>query len=71
MNCRTRGGKPALALWMLVAVVDIVLLAAAAGTLVTILIVTVLAMLAAGTFAARSLTKRGGVPAESVSRRRA
>ncbi|WP_127498087.1 hypothetical protein [Actinoplanes solisilvae] len=66
MNCRPRGGKPAVALWMLVAVIDLVLLAAAVGVLVSLLIVVaVLTVLAGGMVATRLLTKR-----EPVARRR-
>lgn len=66
MNCRPHGGKPALALWMLVAVIDLVLLAAAVGALVSVAIVASLAVLAGGLVAARLVTKR-----EPVARRRA
>lgn len=58
MNCRPRGGKPAMALWMLVAVIDLVLLAAAVGAVVSMLIIAVLTVLAGGVAAARLLTKR-------------
>ena len=58
MMTRRHGSKPTLALWMLVAVADMGLLAAAVGPLVTTLIAGTL-VLAAGAFVAmRSMTRR-------------
>jgi hypothetical protein len=55
---RRHGSKPTLALWMLVAVADVALLAAAVGPLVTTLIAGTL-LLAVGTFVAmRTMTRR-------------
>jgi hypothetical protein len=70
---RRHGRKPTLALWMLVALIDLVILAAAVGAVVTISVLVALAVLAGGVVAARLLlTKRATpVPAESVARRRA
>ena len=42
MNARRHGSKPTLALWMLVAVADVALLAASAGQLVVLLLVAAL-----------------------------
>jgi len=73
MNSRRHGRKPTMALWMLVALIDLAILAAAVGALVTISVLVTLAVLAGGVLAARPLlTKRATpVPAESVARRRA
>ncbi|MCY1140785.1 hypothetical protein OWR29_22535 [Actinoplanes sp. Pm04-4] len=62
-----------MALWMLVALADLAILAAAAGALVTISVVAALAVLAGGVVVARQLgAKRPApVPARSVTRRRA
>ena len=62
-----------MALWMLVALADLAILAAAAGVLVTISVLVALAVLAGGVVAVRPLlTKRATpVPAKSVVRRRA
>ena len=55
---RRHGSKPTLALWMIVAVADVTLLAAAAGPLVTTLIAGTL-VLAVGAFVAmRTMTRR-------------
>ncbi|GAB2609510.1 hypothetical protein Aab01nite_23460 [Paractinoplanes abujensis] len=70
MNCRRYGSKPTLVLWLLVALADLVFLTVAAGALVMISIVAVLAVAAGGVFATRLLAK----PAEAVepvARRRA
>jgi hypothetical protein len=46
MKSRRHGSKPTLALWMLVAVADVAVLAAAAGPLLTLVTLAGLAMLA-------------------------
>jgi hypothetical protein len=73
MKGRSHGGKPALALWMLVAVADLVILAAAAGPRLMLSIVASLTVLAGGVIAARLLLTKRVTPApiESVVRRRA
>ncbi|MGK5679229.1 hypothetical protein [Actinoplanes sp. URMC 104] len=71
MSCRRHGRKPTLALWMLVAVADLAILAAATGVLAMVAIVALLAVFAGGVYAARQLTKRAEAPAEAVVRRRA
>ena len=73
MNCRRHGRKPTMALWMLVALADLAILAAAAGVLVTISVLVALAVLAGGFVAARPLLTKRATPvhAESVVRRRA
>jgi hypothetical protein len=58
MITRRHGSKPTLALWMLVAVADVALLAAAVGPLVTTLFAGTL-VLAVGAFVAmRTMTRR-------------
>ena len=73
MNCRRHGGKPALGLWMLVAVADLAILTAATGVLVMVSIIALLAVVAGGVVAARSLgaTRRPDTAADAVVRRRA
>ena len=71
MICRTRGRKPTLALWMLVALADLAILTAATGVLVMVSIVALLAVFAGGVFAARQLSRRSAEPVESGVRRRA
>jgi hypothetical protein len=48
MKNRRHGSKPTIALWMLVAVADVVVLAAAAGPLVTVVTVATLVAVVAG-----------------------
>ena len=71
MNCRRHGSKPALGLWMLVAIADLAILTAATGVLVMVSIFALLAVVAGGVVAARSLARRTDTAAESVVRRRA
>jgi hypothetical protein len=71
MNCRRHGSKPTLALWMLVAVADIAILAATAGALVLALSVVGLLAVAAVFAAVRVLPGRGAPEREAVVRRRA
>jgi hypothetical protein len=71
MNCRRHGSKPALALWMLVAVADLALLTAATGVVTMLLIVTGLVLIAGGVVAARQFTRRDVPAREVVARRRA
>ena len=68
MNRRRHGRKPTLALWMLVAIADLVILTAATGVLVMLSIVAVLAVVAGGVLAARMLSRR---PEQVQARRRA
>jgi uncharacterized protein (DUF58 family) len=65
MSCRPHGRKSTLALWVLVALADVAILAAAAGVLVMV------ALLLAVVVGAVFLTRRDVTAAESVSRRRA
>ena len=58
MYCRRHGRKPTLALWMLVAIADLAILATAAGALLMVSIVATLAVLAGGFAVARVLTRR-------------
>jgi apolipoprotein N-acyltransferase len=67
MSRRPHGRKSTLALWMLVALADVLLLSAAAGVLIMVLIVIGLAVAVGGLVLAR---RDAGVT-ESVSRRRA
>ncbi|MBL7254837.1 hypothetical protein [Paractinoplanes lichenicola] len=71
MNCRRYGRKPTLVLWLLVAIADLVFLTIAAGALVMIAIVALLALVVGGVFAARLLAKPAQAPEAVVVRRRA
>ncbi|GGL08576.1 hypothetical protein [Mangrovihabitans endophyticus] len=71
MNCRRCGSKPALGLWMLIAVADVALLAAAAGPLLVLLVVIGVAAVTAGVVGLRVMSKRATGPADVVVRRRA
>jgi len=69
MNCRPHGSKPTLALWMLVALADVVILASAAGPVTLLLIIAGLLVVTAGVLAARGLHRPA--PAKATVRRRA
>jgi hypothetical protein len=69
MNCRPYGRKPTLALWMLVALADVAILATAAGVVTLLLLVAGLLVVTAGVFAARSLGRPA--PVKATVRRRA
>jgi hypothetical protein len=71
MNCRRHGSKPTLALWMLVAVADVAILAAAAGPLALALSVVGLMAVAAVFLAVRMQPGRAAPKPEAVARRRA
>ncbi|GIF06393.1 hypothetical protein [Actinoplanes siamensis] len=70
MNCRRYGSKPTLALWMLVALADVAIVATALGP-VAVLLLAGLVVAAGGVYAARSLGHRAPAPAKAVARRRA
>jgi hypothetical protein len=72
MNCRRHGGKPTIALWMLVAAADVAIIVASTGLVMLMLLLTVLAVtVAGGVYAARSLGRREPEPVKAVVRRRA
>lgn len=72
MKSRRHGGKPSLALWMLVAAADVAIIVASAGLLTLTLVLAVLALVGTvGFYAARSLGHREPETAEVVVRRRA
>jgi hypothetical protein len=62
MNPRRHGSKPTLALWMLVVVADVAVLAAAAGRVIVLLVAAAL-LTAAGAFVAVRLSHRYDVVA--------
>lgn len=70
MKSRPHGGKPTLALWMLVAVADLAILAAAAGPMLT---VTIMAIVTAAIVGMRGLwvTQHRSAPRAEAVRRRA
>lgn len=70
MRSRPHGGKPTLALWMLVAVADLAILAAAAGPGLTL---TILAIVATVIVAGRGLwlLQHRSAPRADAARRRA
>ena len=65
MNARRHGSKPTLALWMLVVVADLALLAAAAGRITVLLVVAAL-LTAAGALVAVRLSHRYDVVARLI-----
>jgi hypothetical protein len=71
MNCRRYGSKPTIAFWMLVAIADSAMLLAWAGSAAMISILVVLAVVAGGIVAARTLTRRNVPATRAVVRRRA
>jgi hypothetical protein len=71
MNRRRHGTKPTLALWMLVAMADVALLAAAAGPLIMLLCLVGLVTVAASVLGLRMLSRRTDSNTEVVVRRRA
>jgi hypothetical protein len=68
MNCRRHGRKPTIALWMLVAIADLLLLVAATGLVTMLLLLAGLVVLGVGVVAARLLLAPHRAPAP-VSRR--
>ena len=68
---RRHGSTPRIALWMLVAVADVALLAAAAGPLAMALIVSALVIVAAAFAGMRLVGRRQPEPVEVRARRRA
>jgi hypothetical protein len=71
MKRRRNPAKPTLALWMLVAVADIVLLAVAAGPLIVMLCIAAFALVAGAVAGPRVLARRAGTDTDVVVRRRA
>jgi hypothetical protein len=70
MNRRPHGRKPTIALWMLVALADLLILSAATGVLVPVMLAV--AVVVVGGFAAvRMMTRRAETTNEAVVRRRA
>jgi membrane protein implicated in regulation of membrane protease activity len=68
---RPHGRKPTIALWMLVAVADVALLAAAAGPLTMTLIVAALVIVAGAFAGMRMIGRRQPEPVEARARKRA
>jgi hypothetical protein len=58
MNCRRHGSKCTIALWMLIAVADVAILAAAAGPLIMLLVVAGLVLVGGAALGMRMLTRR-------------
>jgi hypothetical protein len=71
MNRRRHGTKPKIALWMLVAVADVALLAAAVGPLIVLLCLVALVTVAASVLGMRVLSRRTETETEVAVRRRA
>jgi hypothetical protein len=78
MNCRPHGGKPTIALWMLVAAADLAILIATAGLATILLVLAGLAVVAGAVFAVRQFATPPRTPvavrqrpAQAVARRRA
>jgi hypothetical protein len=71
MNRRRHGSKPTIALWMLVAVADVALLAVAAGPVILLIVVASLVLIVGAVVGCRMLTRRDGAETEVVGRKRA
>ncbi|BCY14965.1 hypothetical protein [Actinoplanes sp. L3-i22] len=71
MSCRPHGSKPTVALWMLVALADVAIIATAAGPALMLLIIAGLLVTAGGVYAARSLGRRTPATGKGEFRRRA
>ena len=79
MHCRRHGSKCSIGLWMLVAVADVAIFAAAAGPVIVLLVVAGLVLLAGAVVGAHMLTRRDAATtdpatppmAEAMVRRRA
>ena len=63
MHCRRHGSTCTIGLWMLVAVADVGILAAAAGPLIVLLIVAGLVLVAGAVVGTRMLNRRHAVTA--------
>jgi hypothetical protein len=70
MNCRPHGRKHTLALWMLVALADAVLVVASAGALTILLIALAVALMAGAIVAIRLLRHRHPHPVAAVTQGR-
>jgi len=68
---RHHGSKPTIALWMLVAVADVALLAAAAGPVVMTLIIAALVIVAGAFAGLKMINRRQPEPIEARGRKRA
>jgi hypothetical protein len=68
MSCRRHGSKPTIGLWMLIAVADVAILAAAAGPLIVLLVIAGLMLLASAVLGMRMLTRRDTVQTDSTTR---
>ncbi|MEU7902674.1 hypothetical protein [Actinoplanes sp. NPDC049118] len=71
MMIRRHGSRPTIALWMLVAIADVALLVAAAGTLAVLLAVVATVLLGSGVAGVWMLQRRAEPRQESALRRRA
>jgi len=68
MHCRRHGTKCTIALWMLIAVADVGVLAAAAGPLLVLLVVAGLVLGAGAFLGMRVLTRRDAVHNQPATR---
>ncbi|MFJ6195177.1 hypothetical protein [Micromonospora sp. NPDC092111] len=69
MGYRRRDARPRLALWMLVALGDVVLLVLSAGPAALVALVAVVTVAVAGVMAVRRTGRPGRLPAHGVDRR--
>jgi len=68
MNCRRHGSKCSIGLWMLVAVADVAIFAAAAGPLIVLLVVAGLVLLVGAVVGTRMLTRRDAATTDPATR---
>jgi len=71
MICRRHGSKPTIALWMLVAVADVTLLAVAAGPVIVLTVVASLVLLVGAVVGCRMLNRRDATQTDVVVHKRA
>jgi hypothetical protein len=68
MNCRRHGSKCSIGLWMLVAVADVAIFAAAAGPLIVLLVVAGLVLLVGAVVGTRMLARRDVATTDPATR---
>ena len=68
MRCRRHGSKCSIGLWMLVAVADVGILAAAAGPLIVLLVIAGLVLLVGAVVGTHMLTRRDEATTDPATR---
>ena len=68
MHCRRHGSKCSIGFWMLVAVADVAILAAAAGPVIVLLVVAGLVLLVGAVAGTHMLTRRDAATTDPATR---